>query len=122
MSHIRKRSGANYYKTVTAYRDDWRLMFKNARQFNQEGSWVFNDAEAMSQTFEATYARETANSGLPGTEDEGAMMGGGNGNGMGGGGGGGVIYDEDEYPVRSKSASRKRVMDQDYSDDGGYTD
>lgn len=117
MSHIRKRSGASYYKNVNAYRDDWRLMFKNARQFNQEGSWVYNDAEAMSQVFEATFARETANSGLPGTEGETYTMGGGNGNGMTGG----VVYDDDDYPVRSKSASRRKVIDQDYSDDG-FTD
>ena len=40
LSHIRKRINSHQYKTVTAFRDDVRLMFTNARTYNQEGSWV----------------------------------------------------------------------------------
>ncbi|KAG8786679.1 hypothetical protein FRC12_016384 [Ceratobasidium sp. 428] len=38
MSHMRKRMSSGYYKTVSAYREDWRLMFNNARTYNTEGS------------------------------------------------------------------------------------
>ncbi|KAJ3514926.1 hypothetical protein NLJ89_g2080 [Agrocybe chaxingu] len=35
LSHLRKRGNSNYYKNVLAFRDDWRLMFNNARTYNQ---------------------------------------------------------------------------------------
>ncbi|KAG9094136.1 hypothetical protein FS749_013062 [Ceratobasidium sp. UAMH 11750] len=34
MSQMQKRMSSGYYKTVSAYRDDWRLMFNNARTYN----------------------------------------------------------------------------------------
>jgi len=68
MSHIRKRAGVTYYKDVQAYVADWRLMFDNARTYNQEGSWVYNDAEQMHKVLEATFRQLTFNSGLPGAE------------------------------------------------------
>ncbi|KAI9512303.1 SNF2 family N-terminal domain-containing protein [Russula earlei] len=66
LSHIRKRINTHQYKTVTAFRDDVRLMFTNARTYNQEGSWVYVDAVEMEKVFDAAYARHVANSGLPG--------------------------------------------------------
>lgn len=48
------------------YAEDWRLMFKNARQYNQEGSWVVNDANELQKVFEAEYARYTNGTDLPG--------------------------------------------------------
>lgn len=42
-------------------------MFNNARTYNQEGSWVYNDAEEMEKVFNATAHRVFTNSGLPGT-------------------------------------------------------
>lgn len=85
MSHMRKRASTNYYKTVTAYLDDWRLMFNNARTYNQEGSWVYIDANEMQKVLEDTFRRETVNSGLPGAEGAAPVAGpsggyGGNGN------------------------------------------
>ncbi|KAH9964520.1 SNF2 family N-terminal domain-containing protein [Russula dissimulans] len=68
LSHIRKRINTHQYKTVTAFRDDVRLMFTNARTYNQEGSWVYVDAVEMEKAFDAAYARHVANSGLPGAD------------------------------------------------------
>jgi ATP-dependent helicase STH1/SNF2 len=68
LSHIRKRINAHQYKTVTNFRDDVRLMFTNARTYNQEGSWVYVDAVEMEKVFDAAYARHVANSGLPGAD------------------------------------------------------
>jgi len=53
---------------VTTFRDDVRLMFTNARTYNQEGSWVYVDAVEMEKAFDAAYARHVANSGLPGAD------------------------------------------------------
>jgi ATP-dependent helicase STH1/SNF2 len=109
LSHIRKRTNANNYKTVTAYRADWKLMFDNARTYNQEGSWVYIDAEEMEKVFQAAFDRFVANAGFPGSS-------------------GGIVasgssYDamDDDEPLsrpRSKSANRKAVIsDDDYSSD-----
>ncbi|CAL1697367.1 unnamed protein product [Somion occarium] len=66
LSTLRKRLSSNYYKNVLDFREDWRLMFNNARTYNQEGSWVYVDAEEMEKVFNATFDRVIAGSGLPG--------------------------------------------------------
>ncbi|KZT68788.1 hypothetical protein DAEQUDRAFT_765988 [Daedalea quercina L-15889] len=66
MSTLRKRLQSNYYKNVTHFREDWMLMFNNARTYNQEGSWVYVDAEEMEKVFNAQYDRLIVGSGLPG--------------------------------------------------------
>ena len=66
MSTIRKRITSNYYKSVLDFWEDFRLMFNNARTYNQEGSWVYNDAEEMEKIFNATFERTIAGSDLPG--------------------------------------------------------
>lgn len=66
MSTLRKRLQSNYYKNVTHFREDWKLMFNNARTYNQEGSWVYVDAEEMEKVFNAQYERLVVGSGLPG--------------------------------------------------------
>ncbi|KAF8575918.1 hypothetical protein K439DRAFT_1640966 [Ramaria rubella] len=68
ISTIRKRSSSSYYKTVAQYLGDWRLMFNNAKTYNQEGSWVYVDAEEMQKVLESTFRDLTAGSGLPGAE------------------------------------------------------
>lgn len=84
-------------------------MFNNARTYNQEGSWVYIDAEEMEKTFEQAVGRYLTNSGLPGA-----------GGSVGSGSGTYDAMDEDE-PIarpRSKSAIRKAVIsDDDYSSD-----
>jgi len=68
MSHLRKRASTNYYKTVLAYRDEWRLMFNNARTYNQEGSWVYVDANEMQKVLEAVFRKEFVGTDLPGAD------------------------------------------------------
>ncbi|KAG8743951.1 hypothetical protein FRC10_011137 [Ceratobasidium sp. 414] len=68
MSHMRKRMSSGYYKMVSAYRDDWRHMFNNARSYNQEGSMVYQDADAMQKVLEAVFTRETAGTDMPGAD------------------------------------------------------
>jgi len=77
LSHIRKRINTHQYKVVTSFRDDVRLMFTNARTYNQEGSWVYIDAVEMEKVFDAAYARHVANSGLPGADMTLVVAGGG---------------------------------------------
>ena len=108
MAQIQKRSTGTFYKTVQQYRDDWKLMFSNARTYNQEGSWVYTDAEAMERVFDATFERVMQGSGLPGAPD---------------GPGGGGMMEEDMRPPppsRARSAGRKQVLSDDEGDDPEY--
>lgn len=68
MSHLRKRAQSNFYRDMQMYRDDWRLMFNNARTYNQEGSWVYVDAEEMEKVFNEVFDRLTLGTDLPGAE------------------------------------------------------
>jgi ATP-dependent helicase STH1/SNF2 len=84
-------------------------MFDTARTYNQEGSWVYIDAEEMEKVFEAAYDRHVANAGFPGFAGGVASSSG---------------YDamDDDEPIarpRAKSANiRKAVIsDDDYSSD-----
>ena len=91
-------------------------MFNNARTYNQEGSWVYIDAEEMERVFEAAVDRYIVSSGLLNALHSVT--------GPSGSGG----YDsaltpmDDEEPIsrpRAKSANRKAVIsDDDYSSDG----
>lgn len=69
IAQIKKRVNANQYKNVQAFREDWRLMFGNARIYNQEGSWVYLDAEEMEKVFDAAFGRHITGSGLPGAPE-----------------------------------------------------
>lgn len=87
-------------------------MFNNARTFNEEGSWVYNDAVEMEKVLDATFKRLTAGSGLPGAN-----------------GGGSTTsldsaltpMDDDDRPPppsRARSSTRRQVIsDDDYSSD-----
>ncbi|EJT98968.1 hypothetical protein DACRYDRAFT_56374 [Dacryopinax primogenitus] len=55
MSAIRKRMNSGGYSTVAEFRADWRLMFTNARTYNQEGSFVYVDAVALEGVFNTVY-------------------------------------------------------------------
>jgi len=109
MSQLKKRSNSGYYKTVQAFRDDWILMFNNARTYNQEGSWVYIDAEEMEKVFNAAWDRVIVGSGLPGAPP--ALN------------NGGVFeealtpMDDDDRPppTRGRSTGRKQVLsDEEY--------
>lgn len=43
-------------------------MFNNARTYNLEGSWVYNDAEEMEKVFKEVFDRLTVGTDLPGAE------------------------------------------------------
>ncbi|KAG0055639.1 hypothetical protein BGZ83_007939 [Gryganskiella cystojenkinii] len=47
MDQIKKRMKSAYYKTPIEFKDDFHQMFENARDFNQEGSWVYVDSEVL---------------------------------------------------------------------------
>jgi ATP-dependent helicase STH1/SNF2 len=47
MNMIKKRLNSTYYRTIAHFRDDFHLMFNNARIFNEEGSFVYEDANEM---------------------------------------------------------------------------
>jgi len=110
LSTLRKRANTGYYKSIAHYKEDWKLMFDNARTYNQEGSWVYIDAEEMEKVFYSTLERVTTGSGLPGaplafngpsgsTAYDSAL----------------TPMDEDERPQRgrARSAGRKQVISDD---------
>ncbi|KAG1764096.1 SNF2 family N-terminal domain-containing protein [Suillus placidus] len=110
LATLRKRGNTGYYKSITQYKEDWKLMFDNARTYNQEGSWVYIDAEEMEKVFHSTLERVTAGTGLPGAPP--AL----------GGPSSSATYDsaltpmdEDERPQRgrARSAGRKQVISDD---------
>jgi ATP-dependent helicase STH1/SNF2 len=106
MNQIRKRVNSNYYKSLVQFQADWQLMFNNARTYNQEGSWVYVDAEEMEKVFNDAVSRFAMGSGMPGagSVDDSANAGSGG--------------EEDLPPQpRSKSASRARQILSDDDDE-----
>jgi len=88
-------------------------MFNNARTYNQEGSWVYVDADEMEKVFFATLERTTAGTGLPGAMP--MMMGGMGGNAPSASGSyesALTPMDEDERPQRARprSAGRRQFL------------
>lgn len=55
LRQIRKRIESKAYKSLEACKNDFHLMFNNARTYNQEGSLVWNDAEELQKVFDETY-------------------------------------------------------------------
>jgi len=115
LSTIRKRVTGGYYKSITQYREDWQLMFNNARTYNQEGSWVYVDAEEMEKVFYATLGRVTAGTDLPGAaplQSQSAPSASGSYDSAL------TPMDDDEHPqrARARSTGRKQVL----SDDDEY--
>ncbi|CAG8795162.1 35743_t:CDS:2, partial [Racocetra persica] len=47
MDTIKRKIKFNHYQSAAQFRDDWHLMFNNARTFNEEASTVYNDAEKI---------------------------------------------------------------------------
>ncbi len=118
LSQLRKRSNTNSYKNVIAFRDDWRLMFKNARTYNQEGSWVYVDAEEMEKVFNATWEKVIAGTDFPGAPPTASSVAGGSGSATGSYASALTPMEEDERPpppTSRRSGSRKQVLsDEEY--------
>ncbi|KAH7908208.1 SNF2 family N-terminal domain-containing protein [Hygrophoropsis aurantiaca] len=110
LSTLRKRANSGYYKSITQYKEDWNLMFNNARTYNQEGSWVYVDAEEMEKVFYATLDKASRGSGLPG-----AAPAAGSTSASGSYESALTPMDEDERPQRgrARSAGRKQIISDD---------
>jgi ATP-dependent helicase STH1/SNF2 len=93
LSTLRKRANSNFYKDVQAYRDDFMLMFRNAMTYNQEGSWVYVDAQVMERVFLDKFDEVMTGSGLPGAPA---------------GRGGPAVHDEYDMQPRGRGASSSR--------------
>lgn len=111
LSTIRKRISSHYYKSVLDFREDMRLMFNNARTYNQEGSWVYVDAEEMEKAFDTAFTKHVVGSGLPGAPSGSAA------------GGSSAGYDSALTPMdddesrpapRGKSARKQVISDDEY--------
>ena len=106
MSHLRKRAQSGFYKDLQQYREDWRLMFRNARTYNQEGSWVYVDAVEMEKVFDEVFNRLTRGTDLPGAEPLEPVS-----NGVP------TPMDEDDKPVSSRRSGSRMNSKQVLSDD-----
>lgn len=86
-------------------------MFSNARTYNQEGSWVYVDAEEMEKVFDAAFERYIVGSGLPGAPAGSSSTSSTYDSAL-------TPMDDDERPpppARSRSAGRKQVIsDEEY--------
>ncbi|SNX82573.1 probable SNF2 - component of SWI/SNF global transcription activator complex [Melanopsichium pennsylvanicum] len=79
MRQIKRRIDNRTFRRVDTCRDEFHLMVRNAKTYNQEGSWVYNDAVELQKAFDTTYDMLCRFSGLPGSENEGEVAGGGDG-------------------------------------------
>jgi ATP-dependent helicase STH1/SNF2 len=52
MDIIKKRIEKHYYKDVVTFRNDWHLMFNNARTYNVEESQVYQDADELQRVLD----------------------------------------------------------------------
>ena len=57
-----------HYTSIGEYRADWILMFSNARQYNVEGSQVFEDSVYLQHIFESKLYALSVEHKLPGYE------------------------------------------------------
>ncbi|KAG8864316.1 hypothetical protein FRB96_006137 [Tulasnella sp. 330] len=129
ISTIRKRAMSNnYYKSIEQYAQEWRTLFDNARKYNQEGSWVYIDANEMQEVFEATFRSEATKMGLMGSAS-GSGGGGSRVSGSRGGGGGSAsvppsmpVSDDEDLPVRRSAARKARVKDDSEDDEYAGSD
>jgi len=119
ISTIRKRATTNsYYKSIEQYAQEWRTLFDNARRYNQEGSWVYVDANEMQRVFEATFRSEAAKLGLTGA----APASGGSGGGSGSVPASLPVSDDEDIPVRRPTATRRSRVKDDSEDDYAGSD
>lgn len=52
INDILRKCRAKLYANLHEFKEDWKLMFANARKFNGEGSWVVEDAQALEKELE----------------------------------------------------------------------
>ncbi|KAJ7730236.1 P-loop containing nucleoside triphosphate hydrolase protein [Mycena maculata] len=59
---------ASHYTSIAEYRADWYLLFGNARQYNIEGSQIYNDAVYLQEVFDRELYSLSTEHDLPGHE------------------------------------------------------
>ncbi|KAK0526835.1 ATP-dependent DNA helicase Snf21 [Tilletia horrida] len=69
MRDIKKKIDQLVYKTASQCRDDFLLMFTNARTFNADDSFVFIDAEELNKVFDKMFAKAVVEHDLPEAEE-----------------------------------------------------
>ncbi|KAE8225793.1 hypothetical protein CF319_g1523 [Tilletia indica] len=69
MRDIKKKIDQFVYKTASQCREDFLLMFTNARTFNADDSIVFIDAEELNKVFDKTFAKAVVEHELPEAEE-----------------------------------------------------
>lgn len=52
INDILRKCRAKLYTNLHEFRDDWKLMFQNAKTFNGEGSWVVQDGISLQKELE----------------------------------------------------------------------
>ncbi|EST06220.1 Helicase/SANT-associated, DNA binding [Kalmanozyma brasiliensis GHG001] len=102
MRQIKRRIDNRTFRRVDACRDEFHLMVRNAKTYNQEGSWVYNDAVELQKAFDGVYDMFCRHSGLPGSENEGEAS-------VGAPAGGGD-EDEDEEAEEGEEEEEKPVV------------
>jgi len=68
-STLLKPRGRDKYKSLKEFASKVRLVFDNARTFNQSGSPIYNDADYLSKLFESRYSDLQRTLGLPKSYD-----------------------------------------------------
>ena len=66
IAQIKKKTSSQGYANVQLFHADWTLMFNNARTYNQEGSWVYVDAEEMEKVFKKAFDKHVVGTDMPG--------------------------------------------------------
>ncbi|CAO1614629.1 unnamed protein product [Sympodiomycopsis kandeliae] len=70
LRQIKRRIDNRTYRSVQECKDDIHLMAKNAKTYNEEGSWVYVDAVELQGAFDKMYDQLVSGSGLPGADGE----------------------------------------------------
>lgn len=86
-------------------------MFDNAKTYNQEDSWVYQDAVEMQKVLESVFHRRTIGSGLPGAKA-------GNGRAANFS----VHEDDDDVPRAPRASKLRKQVTSDGSDYNGGSD
>ena len=58
INDILRKCRGHLYSDVKEFRDDWKLLFANAKRFNGEESWVAGDAKALERELERVMKKQ----------------------------------------------------------------
>ncbi|KAI8883082.1 hypothetical protein K501DRAFT_250303 [Backusella circina FSU 941] len=65
MNMINKRMNSTYYRTIAHFREDFHTMFNNARIFNEEDSYVYEDANELQRLLDIKLSELCPNGVMP---------------------------------------------------------